>query len=100
MSTDSVEALATDSSEDIGPSAADVLVAAEAVLKRMDDVLDARERIIIRGRIGLNESEQTSTLRELAAQLGLSKERVRQLQLSALEKLAEVAQPFESTFAT
>jgi RNA polymerase sigma factor (sigma-70 family) len=100
LATDAVEALATDSSDDNGPSAADVLVAAEAVLERLDDVLDERERIIIRARFGLNESEQTSTLRELAAQLGLSKERVRQLQLSALEKLAEVAQPFESTFAT
>ncbi len=98
VATDAVEALACDSSDDIGPSAADVLIAAQAVLERLDDVLDERERIIIRARFGLNESEQTSTLRELAAQLGLSKERVRQLQLSALEKLADVAQPFESIF--
>jgi RNA polymerase primary sigma factor len=100
LATESVEAMAAESSDDTGPSADDVLLAAEAVLERLDDVLDERERIIVRGRFGLNESEQISTLRELAAQLGLSKERVRQLQLSALEKLAEVAQPFESTFAT
>lgn len=100
LATDSVEAIATGSPDDAGPTAAEVLVAAEAVLERLDDVLDERERIIVRARFGLNESEQTSTLRELAAQLGLSKERVRQLQLSALEKLAEVAKPFESTFTS
>ncbi len=98
--TDAVEAIAVDSSDDTGPSAVEVLVAAEAILERLDDVLDERERIIIRGRFGLNESGQASTLRELGAQLGLSKERVRQLQLSALDKLAEVARPFESTFTT
>ena len=95
---ESVEAAASDSADENEPTAADVLVAADAVLERLDDVLDERERIIIRGRFGLNESGQVSTLRELGAELGLSKERVRQLQLFALEKLAEVAKPFESTF--
>ena len=96
--SDSVEAVAVDSSDDTGPSAADVLIAAEAVLDQLDDVLDDRERLIICGRFGLNEAGHTSTLRELGAELGLSKERVRQLQLFALEKLAEVARPFESSF--
>lgn len=95
---ESLESLATDASDDSEPSARDVLVAAEAVLERLDEVLEERERVIIRSRFGLNEAGHTSTLRELAAELGLSKERVRQLQLSALEKLAEVARPFESTF--
>ena len=90
--SDSVEAVAVDSSDDTGPSAA------EAVLDQLDDVLDERERLIIRGRFGLNEAGHTCTLRELGAELGLSKERVRQLQLFALEKLAEVARPFESSF--
>ena len=94
----SVEAVDRESQEENEPSAADVLVAAEAVLQRFDDVLDEREQIIIRGRFGLNEAGQISTLRELGAELGLSKERVRQLQLFALEKLAEVARPFESSF--
>jgi DNA-directed RNA polymerase sigma subunit (sigma70/sigma32) len=93
-----VEGITVDSSDDTGPSAREFLVAAEAIMERMGDVLDERERIIIRGRFGLNESGQASTLRELGAQLGLSKERVRQLQLVALDKLAEVARPFESTF--
>jgi RNA polymerase primary sigma factor len=96
--TDAVEGITVDSSDDTGPSAREFLVAAEAIMERMGDVLDERERIIIRGRFGLNESGQASTLRELGAQLGLSKERVRQLQLVALDKLAEVARPFESTF--
>ena len=67
LASNSVDASAADSSDDIGPSGADVLVAAEAVLERRDDVLAERERIIIRARFGLNESEQTSTLREPAA---------------------------------
>ncbi len=97
---DSVEAVAVDSTDNTEPSAADVLVAAEAVLGQLDDVLDERERVIIRARFGLNDAGQTSTLRELGAELGLSKERVRQLQLFALEKLAAVAKPFESAFTS
>lgn len=98
-SPDTVEAAPGRPKEE-GPSQSEVREAADAVLARIDDVLDERERTIVLGRYGFTESGKTSTLRELAEQLGLSKERVRQLQVQALEKLAEVAQPFESTFAS
>lgn len=98
LANHAVETIAVDSITDTSPSAADVLMAAEAVIDKLDDVLDEREQRIICGRFGLNETGQTSTLRELGVELGLSKERVRQLQLFALEKLVEVARLFESSF--
>ena len=82
-----------------GPTHQDVMDAAETVLVRVNDVLDERERAIVLGRFGFNESGKSKTLRELGSELGLSKERVRQIQQLALEKLAEVAKPFEATFA-
>lgn len=97
--TDSVSAAADETLEPDEPTQADVLAAADAVMARIDAVLDQRERTIIMARFGLNDSSRTSSLRELGEQLGLSKERVRQLQQQALEKLAEVAKPFESIFA-
>jgi RNA polymerase sigma factor (sigma-70 family) len=53
------------------------------------DRLDERERLIMRARYGLDGREQT--LRELAAALGISAERVRQLEGRAMEKLREAA---------
>ena len=75
------------------------MLAAEHVLARIDDVLDERERVIVLGRFGLGDNERAKTLRELGQELGLSKERVRQLQQQGLEKLAAVASPFEEEFA-
>jgi RNA polymerase sigma factor (sigma-70 family) len=49
--------------------------------------LDERERTIVRSRFGLDGREQT--LRELAGTLGVSAERVRQLEQRALGKLRE-----------
>src|SRR6202020_2416717 len=51
--------------------------------------LDERERTIIRSRYGLDRPEQT--LREVAPKLGISAERVRQIEHDALEKLYRVA---------
>jgi DNA-directed RNA polymerase sigma subunit (sigma70/sigma32) len=50
-------------------------------------VLDERERTIIRARFGLDGRE--STLRELGEQLGVSAERVRQIEEVSLAKLRE-----------
>ena len=74
--------------------------AAAAVISKIDQTLDERESFIIRGRFGLDGTGKGKTYSYLGEQLGLSKERVRQLFQRALEKLGEVAKPFESTLAT
>jgi RNA polymerase sigma factor (sigma-70 family) len=52
------------------------------------DRLDAREQAILRARFGLDGDEQT--LRELAGTMGVSAERVRQIEERALDKLRDV----------
>jgi RNA polymerase sigma factor (sigma-70 family) len=56
-------------------------------LPRVLAVLDERERTIICARFGLDGPE--STLRELGEQLGVSAERVRQIEAASLAKLRE-----------
>jgi RNA polymerase primary sigma factor len=58
-------------------------------LSRLIDRLDARERVIVRARFGLNGPERT--LREIARRVGLSAERVRQLEHAALDELRTAA---------
>jgi len=53
------------------------------------DRLDERERNVVRAHFGLDGQRQT--LREIASGLGLSAERVRQIEQHALEQLREVA---------
>ena len=70
----------------------------EAVLNNLlanaKTVLDDREHQILLSRFGLKSStSRAQTLREIAADMGLSKERVRQLQLTALEKLRGLLPP-------
>lgn len=53
--------------------------------------LDPRERTILQSRYGWNSEPNKVTLQSLAEQLGLSRERIRQLELRAIEKLRDMA---------
>ncbi len=60
------------------------------LVQRLLQQLTERERIIIAARFGLDGQPHGQSLNDIAQQLGLSKERVRQIVLSSLEKLHEV----------
>ena len=90
----------SEASSDEGPALDDVLTddrskAAETQLIESDDLdrileyigtLDDREAMVIRMRFGL-DSYDPMTLREVGENLGLTRERVRQLESQALQKL-------------
>lgn len=60
------------------------------MLRQMSQLLDERERLIIEERFGLRtKTSSEKTLKDLSEEMGLSKERVRQLQHRALSKLRE-----------
>jgi len=62
------------------------------VLLRIWPKLDARERMIVAGRFGLM-NEKAQTLRELGGKLGLTRERVRQIEKEAIAKLRKELEP-------
>ena len=53
--------------------------------------LDDREQKIIISRFGLDYSKEPQTLKEVGAQLGVTKERIRQIEARALNKLRAAA---------
>ena len=61
----------------------------DALLSR----LTPRERAILTDHYGLDDSETPKTLDQLSQDLGLSKERVRQIEIQALRKLRGILQP-------
>lgn len=63
-------------------------------LRSMLSKLDQRERAIVRARFALGGEEKVQTLSKLAKKLGVCKERVRQLEKRALEKLRGMADEF------
>jgi RNA polymerase primary sigma factor len=61
----------------------------EMQVRDLADRLDERERAVLWGHYGLGQAPQT--LREIGAGLGLTAERVRQIEADALKKLREAA---------
>lgn len=75
------------------PICADPSEVVADLLSRADQLLDEREHRILVNRYGLGVEQPARTLREIAADLGISKERVRQLQMKALNKLKDLLDP-------
>jgi len=61
----------------------------EELIREWIDMLNDKQRLVVRHRYGLDEVE-VYTLEELAGQLGLTRERVRQIQLEALGQLRRI----------
>jgi len=60
-------------------------------VNRLLETLDPREREIIRMRAGLDSYSEGMTLEEIGQQLGITKERVRQLHVRIMKKLGSLA---------
>jgi RNA polymerase sigma factor (sigma-70 family) len=60
-------------------------------VNRLLEYLDPRERQIIRMRAGLDDNSSGMTLEKIGEQLGITKERVRQLNVRAMKKLRSLA---------
>jgi len=60
--------------------------------------LRPRERAILMDHFGLDRDGKTKTLNQLGKELGLSKERVRQIEIQALRKLRDIIRPQEADF--
>jgi RNA polymerase sigma factor (sigma-70 family) len=54
--------------------------------------LDPRERDIIVSRYGLKDGDGPQTLEQVGQKLGVTKERIRQLESRALQKLRKIAE--------
>lgn len=61
-------------------------------VNRLLETLDPREREIIRMRAGLDNNSQGMTLEKIGEKLGITKERVRQLNVRAMKKMRSIAE--------
>ena len=64
----------------------------ESYVKQVLRCLDERELQIITGRFGLSRNQGPLTLKQLGAAIGVSKERIRQIQCRAIRKLRKAAE--------
>lgn len=71
----------------------------ERQVSQILDNLDDREQKIIISRFGLDYSQEPQTLKEVGAELGVTKERIRQIEARALSKLRAAAQNDKFEFA-
>jgi RNA polymerase primary sigma factor len=83
--------IAPDNRSDEHEAEASAEMAAHQV-NRLLQYLQPRERDIIRMRAGLDDHAKNMTLEEIGHELGITKERVRQLNVRAMKKLREIAQ--------
>jgi RNA polymerase primary sigma factor len=75
-----------------------LIAAVKKIVESFDDILEPREKHIVMGRFGLDGTSKGKSMRVLGDELELSKERVRQILQSSLEKLATVAKPLDFDF--
>ncbi|MGH3044992.1 MAG: sigma-70 family RNA polymerase sigma factor, partial [Gaiellaceae bacterium] len=73
--------------EDEVDEAVTINLAQEALHDALDELPD-RERKVLKLRYGLNGERDPASLEEIGRQLGLTRERVRQIEANALERLA------------
>jgi len=71
----------------------------ERQVSQILDNLDDREQKIIISRFGLDYSQEPQTLKEVGEELGVTKERIRQIEARALTKLRAAAQNDKFEFA-
>ena len=89
----------TGASEEPAARMADV-IQIKTLVSRMDECLDDREQRIIQKRFGIGTDGVPKTLRDVASDVDLSKERVRQIQLTAFRKLRKFFGELQSDLLT